>query len=115
MIEVQVSSSEQATVVKPIGRIDQATTAAFQERLLEQVERMLEPRIVLDFSEVNYISSIGLRAIMIGAKNSKEKGGEQVVAGLGETVAEIFRIARFDAVIRVFATVDDALQGLQGV
>jgi anti-anti-sigma factor len=64
---------------------------------------------VLDLSGVDYISSAGLRVLMLARKQAKVQGGTLVVAGLTPVVKEIFEISRFTVVFEVFGSVRDAL------
>ena len=59
--------------------------------------------LVLDFAGVEYISSVGLRVLMIAAPSRCAAGSARIaVAGLQPVVAEIFAISRFDMVLEVF-------------
>ena len=64
--------------------------------------------IVVDLSAVDYISSAGLRALMLASRH-KPKELRLAVACLNEVVREIFSIGRFSQVVPTFATVEDAL------
>ena len=64
---------------------------------------------MLDLSGVDYISSAGLRVLMLARKQAKVQGGTLVVAGLTPVVKEIFEISRFTVVFEVFGSVRDAL------
>ncbi len=99
-------------MISPVGRLDQSGTPAFEDKLLALAEGGDEPKIVVDFSLVDYISSIGLRAIVLGAKASASKAGEQVVAGLPPVIGEVFAIARFEKILRIFETVDEGVAAL---
>ena len=65
--------------------------------------------VVLDFSGVDYISSVGLRVVMIAAKQMREHQAQLLVAALQSVVVEIFAISRFNRILTVVATLDDAL------
>lgn len=96
----------------PSGRIDHASAAQFEADLnavLAQHGAGGGP-LVLDFSQVDYISSAGLRVLMIAASQMKAKQGKLAVAALNPVVAEIFAISRFDRVLPVKATLDEALE-----
>jgi anti-anti-sigma factor len=80
--------------------------AAFQDRLLVAA-RAGAADVVVDFSEVAYISSAGLRALMAASK-AKPKERRIAVAALNSIVEEIFAISRFAEVIPVFDTVEAA-------
>ena len=101
-------------VATPVGRIDHVASA--------ELERALTPLVcdstagvaalVLDLASVPYISSVGLRVLMVSAKQMRARGARIAVAALQPVVAEIFTISRFDAVLDVHASVRDALQRL---
>lgn len=100
------------SVLRPVGRIDNETSADFQTKLLA----VITPdgaAVLVDFSAVDYISSAGLRALMMASKQSKAAKGKLAVAALTPVVKEIFDISRFSFVVQVFDTVADALAALR--
>lgn len=97
-----------ATVLYPDGRLDQDSAETFQEHLLQAVSGGSEA-VIVDFSKIPYISSVGLRAIMIAAKHSKADGISFTVADLTPTVNEIFEISRFNFVVTVFESMSEAI------
>src|SRR5262245_23630474 len=98
-------------VLRPVGRINHVSSDGFRNALEPFVTRCTEggDRIVLDLSCLEYISSAGLRVLMLARKQTKAQGGTFVVAGLGPMVKEIFEISRFTVVFDVFPSVRDAL------
>lgn len=98
-------------VVSPTGRIDQSTADTFQTALAPILAECGagKDRLVLDFSALEYISSAGLRVLMLAAKQAKAQGGTIVISGLQPLVAEIFQITRFTMVFTITPTVRDAL------
>jgi anti-anti-sigma factor len=98
-------------VVAPAGRIDHRSAAELEAALLPLLSQAAERRgaLVLDFSGVEYISSVGLRVLMIAAKQMRAAQAKLSVAALRSVVAEIFSISRFDKVLTVNATLEDAL------
>ena len=101
-------------VAVPDGQIDHANAQVLQQAL----EPILSAppadtlALVLDFSHVEYISSMGLRVLMVAAKQMRARGSRIAVAALGPTVKEIFDIARFGHVTEVFPSVDAALEAI---
>ena len=94
-------------VLCPAGRIDNDTSPEFQAKLLETVGKD-SARVIVDAAEIEYISSAGLRALMMAAKQSKAKGGQLAIVALTPIVQEIFAISRFFHVVTVFGTRDEA-------
>ena len=113
-MQLTVTSSHGASVLKPIGRIDQASADAFLSALqphLASCTRDSAP-LILDFSAVDYISSVGLRALMIAARQVRATHGKIAIAALQPLVREVFGIARFDLVIPYFECIADASKGV---
>jgi len=100
-----------ALVLTPVGRIDNSTTDALRADLSAHLATCTKAgdRLVLDFSQVDYISSVGLRVLMLAAKKAREQDGAIVVAALQPVVREIFEISRFNLVFQCFGTVREAL------
>src|SRR5882672_254754 len=100
-----------ALVLTPVGRVDNSTTDGLRAELNAHLAacRKGGDRLVLDFSKVDYISSVGLRVLMLAAKKTREQDGSIVVAALQPVVREIFEISRFNLVFQCFGTVREAL------
>ena len=100
-----------ATVATPAGRIDHQTATPFEAALAPLIAQAGTGHgaLVLDFSGVDYISSVGLRVLMIAAKQMRESQAQLLVAALHPVVAEIFAISRFYRILTVTETLDDAL------
>jgi anti-sigma B factor antagonist/stage II sporulation protein AA (anti-sigma F factor antagonist) len=98
-------------VLRPAGTIDHVSAPVFRAALDPHLTRCAADghHVVLDFSEVPYISSAGLRVLMLASKQAKAQGGTIAIAALQPLPLEIFAISRFDQVLAVFPTVAEAL------
>ena len=99
-------------VFRPVGRIDQATSPALEAALSPLWGKPDVAALILDFTGVEYISSVGLRVLMIAARQMRGRHARIAVVGLQPVVAEIFAISRFNAVLEVFPALRDALAAL---
>jgi anti-anti-sigma factor len=101
-------------VLAPAGRIDHVTAGAFETALVPHLARCAagQDRLVLDLGGVEYISSVGLRVLLLASKQAKGQGGALAVAALQPVVREIFEISRFTLILNVESTVRDALAKL---
>jgi anti-anti-sigma factor len=110
-VQITTQTFADTIVVAPAGRIDHRSAAELEAALLPLVSQAAERKapLVLDFSAVEYISSVGLRVLMIAARQMRAAGAGLSVAALQSVVAEIFGISRFDKVLTVDATLEDAL------
>lgn len=110
-MECKVQNLANVVLIEVEGRIDHGTAPAFGSALLPHVDGCADEskKLLLDFSKVTYMSSAGLRVLMIAAKGCRKQGGRMVLAALQPTIQEIFKIGRFDMVLETFTTVRDAL------
>ena len=97
-------------VAAAIGRIDFAGAQALEAALADAIEREAGERgVVVDLGGVVYISSVGLRVLMVAAKALRARKAAIAVASLQPIVAEIFEISRFHHVVDVRRDVRDAI------
>jgi len=94
------------------GRLDADTTAAFGETLNGVIERG-DRRIVLDLSGVDYVSSVGLRALILAAKKLTPLGGKLVLCAPQDRILKLLEIAGFTSIFTITATRDEALERLR--
>lgn len=110
-MEITESQFGDAVLLVPVGRVDQSTAPAFQSAMLDVVGKR-GAVVVIDFSGIPYISSVGLRALMIAAKQGKAAKVPLAVVGLTPDVNEVFEISRFNFVVDIYDTVEAALTAL---
>jgi len=113
-MESTVQTFANVVIVQIDGRIDHSMAPVFGSVLLPHVEGCAgdEKKLLVDLSKVNYMSSAGLRVLMIAAKGCRKQEGKVVLAGLQPSVREVFKIGRFDMVLETYPTVRDALAAI---
>ena len=101
-------------VVAVKGRIDYMNAEEFKAALLPYLEKCAAggDQVVLDLSRLEYVSSAGLRVLMIAAKDVRARKGKLVAVALQPVVHVICEISRFTLVFDVFESVQDALRAL---
>ena len=97
-------------VVPLKGEIDLHVSPAVTATLNEVIDKKPE-RLVVDLSEVSYIDSAGLAALIQSMQKVEGYGGKFMLSGLQETVRSIFEISRLDQVFQIFPDADSALAG----
>ncbi|MCG8567250.1 MAG: STAS domain-containing protein [Desulfobacterales bacterium] len=85
------------------GRLD-AVTAPELEGAMEGVLSEGQTRVIMNLTELEYISSAGLRVFLIGAKKLKAVKGELILAGMTPTTKEVIRISGFPSIMPCFDT-----------
>ena len=70
--------------------------------------------VIMDFEKLVYISSAGLRAILLTAKSLQSRDAKLVLCSLSEQIREVFEISGFDKVLAIHPTRAAALAALKG-
>ena len=100
-------------MVGPAGRLDHSCAEPFSAALMPHVHDARTNGVVIDLSNVDYVSSVGLRVLMIFAKEARKNQKEVVLCCLQPVVAEIIAIARFDSIFKVFESCDAAAAAIE--
>jgi anti-anti-sigma factor len=95
-------------VLVPVGRLDTTTSRDFEKKLLELVNGG-NVHYVIDFERLEYVSSAGLRVLVMLGKRLPGMGGSLVLSSLSPQVKEVFDIAGFT---RIFQIVGDRKRAL---
>ncbi len=98
-------------ILRPQGRLDSATSPAFESTVLERLQAG-STRLVLDLSGVDYISSAGLRVILVAGKKLRATQGQLVLCGLRDEVRGVFEMSGFLDLFAVTANAEEALAQL---
>lgn len=110
-MEMIVRQEDQAVVVSVTGRMDAVTASQFDKRLETLMEEGAA-RIIVNFRDLEYISSAGLQTILATAKRLENINGEILLANLSDAVKEVFEISGFDTIFRIFDTEGAALASI---
>ena len=94
------------------GRLDADTTARFGDALNGCIEQG-NHKIVLDIAGVDYVSSVGLRALMVGAKRVAPLGGKIAICAPHPRVLKLLELAGFTSILAIAATRDEAMERLR--
>ena len=107
-MDCRASREGHSVVVEVEGRIDGATAGDLESSMMAEIEES-DNIVVCDLSGVSYVSSAGLRAILVVAKRLSKQSVEFSICGLVGPVAEVFHISGFDRIFKVYERREEAL------
>ncbi len=84
--------------LKVEGRLDTTTAPELDEEIKAAIDDVKE--LVFDFSDLDYISSAGLR-VLLSAQKIMNKQGEMKVTNVNETIMEIFEVTGFSDILTI--------------
>jgi len=112
-MQIHQSKVGEVLIVRPLEkRIDAATATEFKEKMSDWIGAG-HRRIVLNLTEVDFIDSSGLGAIVSGLKRIGNEG-DLVICNVKETVMSLFRLTRMNRVFDIFQSEEEAIRALAG-
>ena len=98
-MDIQVTELNDIKVLAVKGRMDASSVADFDANWKKLLEAGAA-KIIVDFSGLEYISSAGLRGVLMLAKTAKVKKAAIIFSGMQSMVADMFRISGFIAILQ---------------
>src|SRR4029453_13754781 len=112
-MEISIDKQSKAVIVVVKGRMDAVSSPQFEKTMADYIATGAS-RFVVDCSGLEYISSAGLRSLVIPAKTLRASDGALVFVALTDVVREVFEIAGFRRIFSVFDSIDVALKQWKG-
>lgn len=109
--EVEVEEFETHTVLGPRGDIDAYSVGQFREALSAQCECS---RLLIDLSEVKFMDSAGLGALIGGIRRNRDNEGEIVVVCANPSLTRLLHTTGFDRIVPVCQDLEEGLTTLLG-
>ena len=107
-MEIIETKQDDFLIFKLIGRLDSKTSPDFEKKIFDAIEEGANSMIV-DFEELDYISSAGLRVVLKATKNLKRSDGRFVLCSMKDYVKEVFEISGFDSFLPIVSSMEEAL------
>ena len=98
MLEIKKTVSEGKAVFELNGRLDTVTAPDLEKELKEIMDGLTE--LILDFENLQYISSAGLR-VVLSAQKTMSKQGEMKVLHVNDTIMEVFEVTGFIDIVTI--------------
>ena len=112
-MELKMERHDRVLSVEVMGRIDASSAVQFEDSIKHATEST-DCALIMDFGNLTYINSAGLRVLLLTARSLRSRGGELVLCGLPDQVREVFKISGFDSILPIHETRDDALASVRG-
>jgi anti-anti-sigma factor len=100
------------TVLQVKGRLDSATSPMLGERLTAVLEAA-KARVLVDFSQLEYISSAGFRILLQAAKRAEQNTAKLVLCGVSGKVRQLFDLGGFLDLFSITATREEGIAAAQ--
>src|SRR4030088_3453226 len=109
LLDIKLDEGDGFTICRPVGELDAYTVGQFREALGELSTR---PKLLIDMSEVPFVDSAGLGALIGGIRRARESGGDVAVCCNRPTLSRLLRTTGFDRIVTVAETIEEAAAAL---
>jgi anti-sigma B factor antagonist len=108
-MDIVEEKSQTISIFRLNGRLDSNTSQGFEQKLFNAISDGTK-KMVIDFKDIDYISSAGLRVILKATKALSREEGKIMLCDMQDYVKEVFEIAGFDAILPIVPTLNEALE-----
>ena len=112
-MEINTERDGATLIARTVGRVDGTNAAEFQDAL-KNVIAPEDQAVILDFEDLSYISSAGLRVILLTAKDMRTANVKLAVCSPSQSVRDVFVISGFDQIFDVHDSRQAALSAVKG-
>jgi anti-anti-sigma factor len=112
-MNIDIRESGDVRILAFEGNLDTGTSPEAEARINELIDGG-NNKLLVNFDQLNFISSSGLRVLLATAKKLGPAGGTLRICGLNPTVQEVFDISGFGTILDVSGTEEEALATFQG-
>jgi anti-sigma B factor antagonist len=110
-VEIIEEIQDDISIYRLKGRLDSNTSQGLEDKFFQAISGGSK-RIIVDFKDLNYISSDGLRVILKATKTIKREDGQIMLCCMRDYVKEVFETAGIGSLLPMVATMDDSLKAL---
>ncbi len=108
-MEISELKTNQCVIIGITGRLDTTNYSILEKKLMDLIEAHND-KILVDCAKMDYVSSSGLRILLMALKKITMAKGKFVLCSLQENIREIFEISGFTNIFEIYATQDEALK-----
>ena len=110
---MEITEEQRADIVilRVIGRLDASTSKELENRISSLIASS-QGKMVIDLSELDYISSAGLRVFLLALKRMDAVKGKMILCSLRNAVKEVFDIAGFSSFLTLASSTEEAIKNL---
>ena len=113
IVDIKPERKGNLLILRFSGRLDAISTPEAEKKVLEKVDQG-SIHLLFDFSNIDYISSAGMRMLLAITKKIKSSSGQLVLFGVTTNVMDVFKMSGFDHVLELIDTEEEALQKFKG-
>ena len=110
-LNIEFNQEEPFLMIHLEGRLDATTSPILEKQLADQLQ-IKGSRIIIDFTQVDYLSSAGMRLLLSISKKAKASDSKVAFCCINDEVMEIIKMAGFERILSIFSSQEEAKSNL---
>ncbi len=112
MSDIETANQDGIVVLHLKGRVDATNSSEVHDKVVEEIKKGCD-KMIIDFAEVNYISSAGLRVLIFATKSFAKSSGAFAVCSLNENIMKVFEISGLVNLFTIHENLDEGVKALK--
>jgi anti-anti-sigma factor len=105
-MEIKTATEDGITIITPVGRVDTSTAKAFEDGVMGAIDS--NNKIAICFNQIDYISSAGLRVVLVAGKKLTGLNGKFVLVNMPEKIFAVFKMSGFDKILKIYPSFEES-------
>ncbi|MHC1568136.1 MAG: STAS domain-containing protein [Candidatus Syntropharchaeia archaeon] len=110
----QYEEIEGYVIVKPKGELDLSNAFNFKKQLLDDFLNKGKNKLIIDLSDVHYMDSSALGAMISLHKSCRLNGGMLILIKMDKSLKRLFKLTQLDSIIPIYESLDELLKDMEG-
>ena len=110
-MEITEEQRADVLILRVIGKLDASNSKDLETKILPLITSSQE-KLVVDLSQLDYISSAGLRVFLLAAKHMDDAKGKMIICSLKDAVKQVFDLAGFPSFLTLAESTEEAIKNL---
>ena len=109
-MDISEDRKADAVVLALSGRLDATSAKTFEDRILGVINSGTQ-QLVVDLSQLEYVSSSGLRVFLVAAKRLQPTDGKFALCGMQDHIRQLFDLAGLSSILSIYGSRAEAVKG----
>ncbi|MFT4553836.1 MAG: anti-anti-sigma factor [Chlamydiales bacterium] len=108
-VELSTEKKNDVLILRVGGRLDAISSPQLEKQVMESINEGNHNKVLMNFEQVDYLSSAGMRLLLSTTKKMKSKEGKFVICTISDSVMEVIKMAGFDHILNIKSSEDEGL------
>ena len=110
-MEITEERTASLVILALAGKLDAITVKTFEDKIFTKIDSG-DRRFVIDLSQLDYVSSSGLRVFLLAAKRLASRDGKIAFCSLKDHVQQVFDLSGFSSILSIYGSRQEGIQSL---